>query len=572
MLFLILFAFIAGVVTVLSPCILPLLPIILSSTDASGKQKPLGVVTGFVLSFTFFTLFLSTIVSLSGISADALRHFSIIVLAVLGVSLLVPWVQLQIEKLFSSFANLMPSSQKHAGFIGGLVIGFSLGLLWTPCVGPILASVISLAITGEVTAQAFFITFAYATGTALPMLGIMLAGSKALQRVPWLVKNTGKIQKGFGVVMVATAAALYLGVDRQFQTFILQTFPSYGTGLTRFEENQRVKNELQKINQGDVDSADLAQSLTKPNQKGVPAPEITVGGEWFNSEPLTIAGLKGKVVLVDFWTYSCINCIRTLPYLRDWWKKYADLGLVIIGVHSPEFEFEKNAQNVQKALSDFGLTYPVMQDNDFVTWRAYNNRYWPAKYLIDANGNIRYTHYGEGEYDETEAAIQALLAEAQDGVVLPPVQNTTYTIYSRTPELYLGSARMEHLASPEKVVDNVEVTFSVPTNLRQNNFAYSGSWAVQPEYSAPEAGAQLHLSFEAKEVFLVARPKNGTAGKIKVFTDGEAQYLGEDAIDGVVTVDSDRLYKLLLLPQQGKHTLRLEFDDSNLEVYAFTFG
>ncbi len=247
MLFLILFAFIAGLVTVLSPCILPLLPIILSSTDASGKQKPVGVVTGFVLSFTFFTLFLSTIASVSGISADALRHFSIVTLAVFGLSLLVPFVQLQIEKMFSSFANLMPSSQKHFGFIGGLVIGLSLGLLWTPCVGPILASVISLAISGEVTTQALFITVAYATGTALPMLGIMLAGSKALQRVPWLVQNTGKIQKGFGVVMIATALALYLGIDRQFQTVVLQAFPNYGASLNRFEDNEFVKEKLKVL-------------------------------------------------------------------------------------------------------------------------------------------------------------------------------------------------------------------------------------------------------------------------------------------------------------------------------------
>lgn len=248
MLLLIGFAFLAGIVTVLSPCILPLLPIILSSTtDSSGKQRPLGVVTGFILSFTFFTLFLSTIVRFSGIHADNLRFFSILVLAIFGASLLVPSFQAKIEVLFSKLAGLAPAGQKKKGFFGGLVIGLSLGLLWTPCVGPILASVISLAITGVVSTQAFFITLAYAVGTALPMLGIMLAGSSALQKVPWLVRNTGRVQKAFGVLMIATAVGIYFNVDRTFQSYILQKFPSYGAELTQFEENDRVKTQLDQI-------------------------------------------------------------------------------------------------------------------------------------------------------------------------------------------------------------------------------------------------------------------------------------------------------------------------------------
>lgn len=247
MILLTLFAFLAGIVTVLSPCIFPLLPIILSSSDTSGKQKPLGVVTGFILSFTFFTLFLATIVQYSGIPADSLRVFAVFVLLIFGLSLLSNAIQARIEIIFSKFANLMPVSKNKTGFVGGVLIGISLGLLWTPCVGPILASVISLAITGAVTAQAFLITLAYAFGTGIPMLLIMFAGSTALKKVPWLVNNTGRIQKGFGVLMLLTAVCIFFGIDRRFQTYILNTFPNYGSELTKFEDNSKVINELKNL-------------------------------------------------------------------------------------------------------------------------------------------------------------------------------------------------------------------------------------------------------------------------------------------------------------------------------------
>lgn len=246
MLILLLFSFLAGIATVLSPCILPLLPIILSSSDSSGKQRPLGVVTGFVASFTFFTLFLSLLVRLSGIPADTMRLLSIVVLAGFGSSLLIPGFQAKLEVLFSRLGVFAPKKQ-HAGFAGGLLVGFSLGLLWTPCVGPILAAVISLAITGAVTAQAALITFAYALGTALPMFLIMMAGSAALQKVPWLVKNTGRIQKAFGILMILTALAILLGWDRQFQVFVLTTLPNYSSELTKIESLPNVANQIEEV-------------------------------------------------------------------------------------------------------------------------------------------------------------------------------------------------------------------------------------------------------------------------------------------------------------------------------------
>lgn len=575
MILLIAFAFLAGVITVLSPCILPILPIILTSSIGgvnTGKSRPMGVVTGFILSFTFFTLFLSTIVRLSGIPAETLRFVSVIVVAGFGVSLLVPQFQALVERLFSKLAGLMPNSQGKTGFGGGLLIGFSVGLLWTPCVGPILASVISLAISGTVTFDAFLITLAYSLGTAIPMFLIMLGGQNALRRVPWLLSNLSHIQKLFGVLMILTAIGIFFNIDRRFQTFVLNTFPQYGTGLTKLEDNELIRNQLNKQSGTEMEKDDMGKpmfDLLEP--KGIKAPEIIPGGAWFNSDPVTLEQLKGKVVIVDFWTYSCINCQRTLPYLRNWNEKYKDKGLVIIGVHAPEFEFEKSEKNVAQAIKDFKLTYPIVQDNDFATWRAYSNRYWPAKYFIDKAGYVRYSHFGEGAYDESEKVIQELLKEAGATDVSLEINNPTHQIQANTPEIYLGYGRIEQFVSPEGIKKDTLSTYSAPERLGNNQMAYTGNWNIMEEYANPQKGAKLDLSFDAQEVFLVIRTK-GSPAKIRVYLDNKFQNFGDNNIGGTVTVDKDTLYKLIKLPFPGKHNLRLEFEDSNVELFAFTFG
>lgn len=522
MILLILFAFLAGIVTILSPCILPVLPLILASsiTDQNSRRRPFGIVIGFVLSFTFFTLFLSTLVKLVGIPPDALRNFSIIVIILFGLSLLLPRVQLILEGMFSRVASIMPNYGNKTGFAGGLLIGISLGLLWTPCVGPILASVIALAITGAVTSDAFLITLSYSIGTSIPMFFIMASGRKLFLRVPWLLKNAQNIQKGFGLIMILTGLALYLGIDRSFQSYVLYKFPGYGAGLTKFEDKAFVTN------------------LEIP--KGNKAPDLVIGGEWFNSPPLSLSELKGKVILIDFWTYTCINCQRTLPYLRSWNDKYQDAGLVIIGIHAPEFEFEKNPTNVAKAISDFNLEYPIMQDNNFATWRAFQNNYWPAKYLIDKDGNIRYTHFGEGKYDETEAMIQQLLGEAGKKISTKP-DNPTYETYGKTPETYLGSKR----------------------GGGENYLSFTGKWDTSEEFKTPSAGSKLALDFDAKQVYLVMR-NSGKPATVKVYLDG--------LLIDTITVEADDLYTLVDLPTAGKHKMGLEFMDDNAQLFAFTFG
>lgn len=573
MIILILFAFLGGLVTILSPCILPILPIVLSGSLTSGKKRPFGVITGFILSFTVFTLSLSTIIKLTGVSADSLRNFSVFVVGFFGLTLIIPKLQLLMEQFFSKLTKLTPKNNtNNEGFTSGLLIGISLGLVWAPCVGPILASIITLAATSSVTTSSFFVTLAYSIGTAIPMLAITYGGRQLLLKVPQLINNTGKIQKAFGIIMILTAISIYLNIDRKFQSFIINKFPQYGAGLTKFENNPYVLKELDKLQNKPVEKKE-EKSMLDDLSPFVNAPEFIPGGKWFNTSPLTIKELRGKVVLVDFWTYTCINCIRTLPYLKTWHEKYKDKGLVIVGVHTPEFEFEKEEKNVQKALHDFGITYPVMQDNDYATWNAYANRYWPAKYFIDKNGKIRFNHFGEGEYNESEKMIQTLLKET-GAEVNSETANPAYQIFAVTPETYLGYKRMEFLESPENVSEDKLVKYTFPDKLGRNKFALNGGWNIGGERATPTGGSTLILNFEAKEVFLVMRPKKDN-GQVKVTLDGKivnSDINGEDVKNGVVEVNSDRLYKLIKLDSPGPHVLQLDFLDDNSELYAFTFG
>lgn len=575
MILLMLFAFLAGVVTILSPCVLPVLPIVLSSTIGgknTGKSRPIGIIVGFIASFTFFTLFLSTIVKLSAISSDLLRTISVFIIAGFGVTLVIPRFQLELEKLFSKTVRFLPQGSTKIGFWSGFLIGLSLGLLWTPCVGPILASVISLAITGTVTLDTFVITLAYSAGTAVPLFLIMNGGQNILQKIPWLIKNTSSIQKTFGIIMIVTAIGIFFNIDRTFQTYILNTFPQYGVGLTKIEDNPLVKNELAKISKKNIDAPAIGKPFSNVALTNGPiAPEIIPGGVWFNSKPLTLAKLKGKVVIIDFWTYTCINCQRTFPYVKEWWEKYKDKGLVIIGVHAPEFEFEKDKNNLVKAISDFGLTYPIVQDNNYETWQAYNNQYWPAKYIIDKNGIIRYAHFGEGDYDETEKDIQNLLKETGAKNIPSSVNNPSSQIYAITQETYLGSNRIDNFSSPEPIQNNMFSFYTSPSDLPDNTFGLQGEWDIEKDHATPKNGSQLFFNFDAAQVFLVM--KTGVKPtKIKVYVDNKMQYFGEDNINGIVTVNSDRLYKLVFLPTPGKHMLKLEFEDSNAQLFAFTFG
>jgi cytochrome c biogenesis protein CcdA/thiol-disulfide isomerase/thioredoxin len=573
------FAFVSGVVTILSPCILPVLPIVLSGSTG-GKKRPLGVVVGFVASFSIFTLALSALIQAFNINPNILRIIAVVIILIFGLILVIPKLQEKFELLASRFLSKRKPKANRTGFSGGLLLGTSLGLVWTPCVGPIMASVISLAITQNVDSASVFIILAYSLGTALPMLGIMFGGRKLIAKFPTLSNNSGKIQRIFGIFMIIVGLAIATGLDRQFQTAVLRAFPNWGTGITAFESSDTVIDALDKLEPEVKTELDWsnAPSRGKLANFGI-APELVTTGEWFNLDQLdlvegtkkiTMEDLKGKVVLLDFWTYSCVNCVRTIPYLASWYETYKDDGLVIIGVHTPEFAFERNPQNVQNAMKELGVTWPVVLDNNFAQWSAYNNRYWPAHYFIDVEGQIRYFHFGEGKYDDSEKAIRNLLAEAKLLKARKATDLEVTKLESQTPETYLGYDRTEGFASPESIGRNEQKLYSSSAMMQNAHWALEGSWNFKREYINSSENGSLDLGFYAKNVFLVIEPEED-GGFLEVLVDGKPVADTPDVKDGILYPKESRLYHLVALKQAEEHTLRLNVK-GRLRLFAFTFG
>lgn len=586
MLLLVLFAFLSGIITIFAPCIWPILPIVLSAGVTGGERKPLGIVSGLAVSFMLATLTLAFIVKIIPFDPEVLRLFAVFVIALLGATFIIPALGTQLESVVSRLASLGGRFTQNSGtgFWGGFITGFALGLVWSPCAGPILATIATLAATQAVSFQVVLITFSFVLGVSLPLFVLTVLGKKVLTKTRALAPYTKRVQQAFGLIMILAAGAIYTGYDRVLQTKLLDTFPGYGSFLNGLEKNDTVKQKLDELKNTGKESVSLKREEPQSNMKSnLPhygqAPEFVGIAHWLNTDTtLTMKDLRGKVVLVDFWTYSCINCIRTLPYVTSWYEKYKDQGFVVVGVHTPEFEFEKKTANVSDALAQYNIHYPVAQDNEYGTWQAYSNRYWPAHYLIDAEGNIREYHFGEGNYEETERDIQSLLEEAGKGVGADTLTNVLADTPGRnqTPETYVGSARMERFASPEKVTGEAQV-FTTPGILKKDSFAYAGPWQVESERALAGNAATLTLHFEGKKAFLVlAPPDNASSGSVKVFLDQNpitGESAGKDVIDGKVTVDKDRLYELFDGKEvTGEHTLRLEFETPGTAAYAFTFS
>jgi thiol-disulfide isomerase/thioredoxin len=378
--------------------------------------------------------------------------------------------------------------------------------------------------------------------------------------------------------MLLTAFAIYTNYDRVLQLKLLTLFPNYSQVLTGFENTSTVQKQLDAL-KGRKSTANVATS--ELFNAHTPAPEFRGISHWLNTDkPLVMSELRGKVVLIDFWTYTCINCIRMLPFVTSWYDKYKDLGFVVIGVHTPEFAFEKDTDNVLKAIKTYGIHYPVAQDDDYGTWDNFSNQYWPAEYLIDAKGIIRRTHFGEGEYDQMEMAIQALLRE--NGKIIKDTSLDTTRDQTPhiqlSPETYLGARRMQYYY-PGGGLDVGEKTFTLSDSLPEDSFSLGGVWNITDENAVTGKNAVLNYHFSADKVFLVLRPgKNMPEGgaKVTVLLDGkavDASNAGIDAGNGVITIDTDRLYNLIdLKGKPGSHVLRLEFQDAGVEVFAFTFG
>ena len=394
--------------------------------------------------------------------------------------------------------------------------------------------------------------------------------------------------------MIVVGVAIGLGWDRQFQATILRAFPNYGAGLTALEKAPPVQSALKTRapTQSAAAAAAAPGVFSAPEdapENGVlgdygAAPEFVTKGNWFNTEglspaagqmaqgvsmPLTLAALRGKVVVVDFWTYSCVNCVRTLPYLRSWYDAYRDKGLVIVGVHTPEFEFEKKTQNVAKAIRELGVTWPVVQDNDYLEWSAYNNQYWPAHYFIDAKGRVRYFHFGEGAYDVSEKVIQALLKEAGASVG-NIVSRPAPQLDSQTPETYLGYDRGRGFASVEHPVADKPADYSAARTPENGEWTLAGKWTITPQYVVPDSSGTLQLGFNAKNVYLVMEPE-GAGGRVSVFVDGRPAADTPDVHGGSFSPSESRMYQLVGLGTPGPHALRLEVK-GKVRLFAFTFG
>jgi cytochrome c biogenesis protein CcdA/thiol-disulfide isomerase/thioredoxin len=582
---LILFGFIAGAATALSPCVLPVLPIALSAGATGGRRRPLGIVAGLAVSFTFATVALVYVISALGLPNDFLRKLAIVVLLGFGVVLMVPPLAARLEAWISQFASRAGVARPRGdGFWSGTAVGASLGLVYAPCAGPILAGVITVSASQSFSTGRLAVALSYGLGSAVILYFLMLGGRKV---VAPLARRGAGLQIAMGAAMVVVALGMLQNYDIRFQNTIASDLPSFLVNPSEgLEETAAAQSALTDI-RGASSHGIGAQAASAPVSaaaagaaSGLPvlgvAPEFVGNQRWFNTpgeRPLSLAGLRGRVVLVDFWTYSCINCIRTFPYLEAWDQRYRKDGLTIVGVHTPEFPFEREAGNVETAIHEDGIRYPVAQDNDQATWNAYGNQYWPAEYFIDARGRVRYVHFGEGEYEEKEKVIRELLAEAGRKVqgketrVKAIAPSATVT----TPETYLGAARAERFTNA--MLSPGSHDFTAPESLPANEFAYHGRWNIALDSATAEAGAALDLNFGARRAYLVLGSP-GQHRQMRVLLDGQpiaAGDAGADVRGGVVTVTGHRLYNLVDLPKVGHHVLTLE-PEAGVEGYAFTFG
>jgi cytochrome c biogenesis protein CcdA/thiol-disulfide isomerase/thioredoxin len=583
MLLLMLFALLAGAATALSPCVLPILPAVLGAGVTGGRRRPLGVVAGLVLSFTFAAVALVYVIDALGLPNDIQRTIAIVVLAGFGIALLIPPVSDRIEAAISRLVGA-PRMSRGEGFGSGLLLGGGLGLAYFPCAGPILAGVITVSAAQDFTVGRLAVALAYALGSAVVLYALMVGGRRLSDR---LKPIGGRVQMGIGALMVAVAALMAVDLDTRFQNSIADDLPGFLTSASaRIEESDAVASQLRLLSaHGGAVEAGVEQIKSGDELPDLGrAPDFVDTGEWFNTdgEPLSIERLssEGKVVLIDFWTYTCINCIRTLPYLKAWDEKYRDDGLVIVGVHSPEFPFEREADNVSDSIEQNGLRYPVVQDNQLGTWDAFGNQFWPAKYLIDADGEIRYAHFGEGEYGTTERAIRALLAEAGDrGGDLGDLTDARAERAAPglgTPETYLGAARAQGFVNgrfPTGITDFGRIGDRIVGQLPPNAFAYQGRWRISTEDATGLDRARIDGHYRARRVFLVLGSPGGP-GEVEVLLDGKPlpdRLAGEDVEDGRVEVDEQRLYRLIDTGRAEEHVLSLEFG-RGVSGYAFTFG
>ncbi|KJK24756.1 cytochrome C biogenesis protein [Burkholderiaceae bacterium 16] len=591
-------AYLGGALTILSPCILPVLPFVFSRADQPFVRSGLPLLAGMALTFAG----VATLAAVGGgwvTQANQYgRWLAIALLAVFGLTLLLPRLADRLmHPLVSAGSRLSAFAQADGQQVrpgSSFLLGIATGLLWAPCAGPILGLVLTGAALRGASVGTTLLLVAYAAGAATSLAVALLIGGRVFTAMKRSLGAGEWVRRGIGAAMLLGVAAIALGLD----TGVLARVSTVATEgieqhlVDRLSARPAPAQDAQAsaamtASSGAMMRAALGGPAALPVEGQLPA--LTGAVQWLNSPPLTAEGLRGKVVLVDFWTYSCINCLRTLPYVKAWAEKYRDQGLVVIGVHAPEFAFERNIDNVKKATHDLGIDYPVAVDNNYAIWRAFNNQYWPAHYFIDAQGQIRFHHFGEGEYAKSEQVIQQLLAEAghagaaKVATGLGPagaqgVQMAADKAEIQSGETYLGYERADNFASPGGQAQDKAHTYTAPAQPALNDWGLAGTWKVGAEHATlAGASGRIVYRFHARDLHLVLGPgKDGKPVRFRVTIDGAApgDAHGTDvAADGSGTVTEQRLYQLVR--QNGKvadRTFAIEFLDAGVEAYAFTFG
>ena len=596
---LILLAYLGGVLTIVSPCILPVLPFVFSRSGEPFARSGLPLLVGMALSFTL----VASLAAVGGgwvVAANQYgRWLALGLMALFALALLWPGLAQRLARpLVAAGSSLAQRAQSGAGPRPGsaVLLGVATGLLWAPCAGPILGLILTGAALQGANAATSLLLLAYAAGAATSMAAALLLGGKVFAALRRSLGGGEGLRRGLGGAMLAAVAAIALGLD----TGVLAQLSLASTGgieqrlVDRLGGAPAPRDGPAMMMQGPammaagdaMRMAGPAAATASPLPDEGAAPPLDGATQWLGSAPLGAEQLRGKVVLVDFWTYSCINCLRALPYVKAWHQKYHDQGLVVVGVHAPEFAFERDPGNVAKAVRELGIGYPVAVDNQYTIWRAFRNQYWPAHYLIDAQGRLRYHHFGEGNYAETERVIQQLLQEAGAARVAPGlievdargVQQAADMDAVRSPETYVGYARSENFASTPATVRDRAAAYTAPARPALNDWGLEGRWTVGAEH-ATLAGpsGRIVYRFQARDLHLVLGPgPDGAPVRFRVRIDGQppGPAHGVDvAEDGTGTVTEQRLYQLIRQPGEvAEHSFSIEFLDPAVSAYAFTFG
>ena len=573
-------AFVGGILTIVSPCILPVLPFVFSRSDQPFRRSGLPLLAGMAATFAV----VAGVATYAGswiVRANQIGRFvAIVVFAILGLTLLFPGLAEYFTRPLVRLGGKVqgPGSAEPPSIGRSVILGMSTGLLWAPCAGPILGLILTGAAIQGPSAHTTILLLTFALGAATSLAVALLAGKKVFSLMKKSLGAEEWIRRALGATVLLGVVAIALGWD----TGILRRLSlSSSSGV----EQKLLDRFHQRAYAGDSKTLpSQSVALTLGNEGTFPGLDGAVS--WLNSPPLTREQLKGKVVLIDFWTYSCINCLRSIPYIEAWWEKYKNNGLVVIGVHTPEFAFEKDPANVKNSLGDLKITYPVAIDSKYVIWNAFHNQYWPAHYFIDAQGVIRYHHFGEGKYDESEEVIQQLLREKNSALKIAGLvqvnasgsQAAPDSDNVASPETYVGYGRQQNYASPESIKADGLQTYTAPPRLNVNQWGLVGAWNVAEENaSLTSAPGKIIFRFHARDLHLVLGPaKNGKPIRFRVRIDGTAP--GEDhgmdtdsKGDGVVK--ENRLYQLIR--QKGKvedRTFEIEFLDPGVKAFAFTFG